>query len=622
MSRSSSSTFFRTATGQETAFPSATYLRKRYSKLHKRKVSRIPITKTEVDRDMASLSPAVALDPSFLAIRALNGHAGIEKDPVVLHALVEDAEMETAQSTPIRTVNRYECLASSEHDAGSFSARIDSLMHAINQGWKIRFEQNEQNDNVEMFACDRAAAASDLASPRGDTAQLAAHPENIGGVLSPIEDYRASSSLDMDDSDGTSLSSRIIRHSALPEPLDLGPMATTESTSANCTRGSPAWEPIISEGQRLSLQQRILKKIAENEHADNPTPTALGRQEASHPPIPGQAEKESLQSRKTPETARGDSDEALGTSSHDSGSDHLSPLKEFIRRKAFRTSRQLRSGQSKAFHPLALNSAWSPSTSPSHGESPGDSSRVSERAEENPAEEIDRSQRVTSWIRRVKDAVRPGQQSPAKPSGKAFSIYQDASPRSSECEVADRRPLRDMVLSDVTNLRQSGYLKKNSFAQQREAARQVASPFTPRKQRGPLKKVPFKAKTPPSRRSRLHEYLMFGAPGAVSQENKTPTPTRTDRGTSTEEDELDPDVVFSLARLEGRMPPSEVSPFPIRRYRDGNGTYGPDVEVELNRLKLNGPHPARLVRDGAWISPLQRAVEAGFDCALEAPEDE
>ncbi|KAL8708111.1 MAG: hypothetical protein Q9220_006965 [cf. Caloplaca sp. 1 TL-2023] len=637
-----------TATGQEADFPSVQYLRKRYEKLHKRKVSRSPVSNIEMDRsEMASPSPAGALDPSFLAIRALNGHAVSEGKPVVVHAIVECPEAEntgTLQSSPIRRVDKYECLASSEHRTRAFSTRVDRLMQVINQGWKIRFEESEHDDNVDVIACDTAISGGASQQESG-TAQVVSNPENLVHSTNLEEDSLASSSLDTDDDEGQSSRSNTIRQSAFPQPLNWSPAAATaEKKNTDESRKKIAWEPIISESQRLSLQQRILNKIAEKERADSEAPATPKRQEETPSRISGQS-KRGLHRRNTPQVPRtagkSGSAETLGTPSRESGSDQLSPLRDIIRRKASRTSHQARLGHDKAFHPLKGTSARSPSTSTSYGESTEVLSREGESAEEYLAQKINKNQRVMSWVRRVKSALRLDRQSPGKTPGKTFSIYQDPSPENSESKIPRRTSPREEVMADNTNLRQPGYLKKNSFAQEREAARQVIPPSTPRKQRKPLTEISVNPKTPVRHPSRLHEKSIVGTSGAASLTKRKPVPARSDENNafkgaaspikrkpvpllSDENDapeELSTPVARSLARLEGRLPPPESSPFPIRRYRDDTSTYGSDVEVELERLKLNGPRPRRPVREGAWISPLRRAVERGFDCGLEAPEE-
>lgn len=606
----SPSVFSGAGTGQQgLSFPRPTFLRRRYKTLQRRQFSSQPSSGQEVPAETsatqlpASLS---AFDPSFQAIRALN-----RPEPTVVHALINDPEEEAvadeAGTTPSEPADPERArLASSEHDSRSFSSRIDRLMRALDRGQRIRFSSPDQSGRVDAFARGADQSSETAWSEHSVTRQIARHPENFGRILGP-------------DSQGIRSPSSNVSDVDLPGPSQVGYTVRRTGT------------PVISEDQRRSLIQRIRDKIAESVEEDQQAPSATvihrKRRRVVDPRVVRTAGRNGVERHRISPIplnygrTRGLQTPSIGSSG--SRSDLSSALGYVVSRDLARAHHPASSSQSN----LSRNAAGateSDSGQPVLSEAgstqalSGDSGEV----DEDRVGGQEKSRRIVSWLRRVSSALKPSEDSPARKFGRAIGVFHDKPSGSSDKQAMTPANRSLTVLQDVTNVRKPGYLESNSFAQEQEWQGTKIRNRKQAKQR--LNVVPVHASAKsyvqanwPHAEVDPESAGRAGTKGSSKRSSVASTVKPAGGG-----DELHPDVAFALARLEGRVPPPPSSPFQIRRSRNDTDSYGPDVEVELGELNLDSPQPLIPVQSGEWSGPLEKAVDEGFDCAIEAPEED
>ncbi|KAL8701372.1 MAG: hypothetical protein Q9201_004941 [Fulgogasparrea decipioides] len=540
------------------------------------------------------------LDPSFRAIQNLN-----RPKPVIVPAMITvpndktiTDKIEDNSSAPTANQTRQR-LASSDHDSHSFSARVDRLMQAVEQGQHTRFDSPDPSGRVQVFASS-AGTSSEIGSEGSITRQIAAYPESFGRILGPdVRSIRSPSSI-VSDIDS-------------PKPSEVKHTRPRAGT------------PVISEDQRQALQQRIRDRIAESaqenalaaietvirheRHTRGVDPRVLytigrnGLECQTISPIPLDYRR-SLRLR-TPSVSSSGDRSALP-----------SPL-NYVATRNF----------AKADHPaFSKGSIQSTRTTAKeepglHEVSPSGAGTTSSESEENEQDRHEKTQRIISWLRRVKSALKPSENSPARKLGRAIGVFHDKSPKtpSNKSTMPGSRPNRS--LQDVTNVRRSGYLERNSFAQERKIREKIKAKFNHRTRTKSHTDIESARKEAMAKaRMALKGHAVADSPQATKESSRRSSKASTAKPTL-RVDEEDP-VAFALARLEGREPPPALSPFQVRRSRDDIDSYGPHVEVELGRLRLESPQPLIPVRSGEWNSPLERAVEEGFDCAIAAPEED
>ncbi|KAL8888334.1 MAG: hypothetical protein Q9192_006191 [Flavoplaca navasiana] len=627
------------ATGEEASFPSATYLRKRYKKLQRRIVSRItsssPRSKSRASRAVevsdTQSSPSCS-DPSFQAIRALNAQPWARSNPDVIHAIIKDLHGNVVDAHPSTTPKSAEeaqgtqdSPASTNRGPQSSSSRIDRLVKAIRRRQHIRYSLSPGGENVDIFVSNEG---SETGSPRSVTDQIAALPHIFGRIISPKCEVTPQSP-DSSRSVDRFFCPRTCggRRDGSPQARSLG--ATSPELSDGGVPRAKIGSPIITEEQRRELERRICDKIAanacispdvssqtvirwENSADDDDDPHATD--DVSHqlkPVDPTLLHTISNDGRQVCHTIspirldyqRGRGFETPSLDSSGSPSELSSPLNQKSKRWLSRVKKAMPSDNSPLYaSPVATEDEWV-------SEDSNQESLASEQAGTNRYVREHKIEKVSSWLHRVKDALLESKESPSKKIGRAVNVFREGSVRHVEGSAVKNTPSPTKALKDVTNLRQPGYLRSNSFAEEKLRRDDFLEKLETQEKRsvGAIQSAALQNKTVES----MHTTASSG-----SEESRSPS--------TVVKPELHPEVMYSLARLEGLIPPRPSSPFPIRRSTDDTSPYGSDVEIEMPPAGLATPQPLRPDHElvvGNWTVPLQEAVEAGFECFLEPPED-
>ncbi|KAI4255382.1 MAG: hypothetical protein L6R42_006762, partial [Xanthoria sp. 1 TBL-2021] len=500
-------------------------------------------------------------------------------------------------------------LASPSHDPQSFSTRVDRLIKAIHRRRRIRYEPSQRGKNVDIFANN--ANGSETGSPRSVTDQIAALPNIFGRIISPRYENTPQSP------DPSRSVDRFFCPKTCPGSHD----ATVQAPSSEATspvfsdRGSTSvrvGSPIITENQRRELEDRIRNQIAASvgKSLDASGETAVRRGNCGDDDGSGTTDDGYHQSKTVDATKlyaisrsgkeechtiapirldyqrdRGNATPSLGSSG--SSSELSSPSHH--KSKAFCSSVRhivYPDNSSLPTSPVATTDAW-----------------VSDDSDQGPSSEqkggdlqLDReqkSEKVFSWLHRVKDALMESKESPTKKMGRAMNVFREGPVRTVGGSAEKGTSHYGMALKDVTNLRQPGYLQRQQLYAGKDETRELLG--------------------------KIKESKETEATSSTSSDGY-PAPLKQAR----DEENLHPEVEYALARLEGRVPPRPSSPFPIRRSRDDTGPYGSDVEVELPPLGLATPQPLRPDHEsvvGNWTAPMEEAAEAGFECLLEPPQE-
>ncbi|KAL8682713.1 MAG: hypothetical protein Q9224_006749, partial [Gallowayella concinna] len=223
------------------------------------------------------------------------------------------------------------------------------------------------------------------------------------------------------------------------------------------------------------------------------------------------------------------------------------------------------------------------------------------------------NEKVLSWLHRVMETITDSKGSSTKKIGRGVSVLRDEPVKTPGASMKKRPSRPDKALADVTNVRQSGAMARKSFTQEKARRERFLAKLEDRKK---LRLATIEAVHEPHQETGLTHVT------ATSSEASSAPSTVKHVG---KEEKLHPEVAYTLARLEGRISPRPTSPFPIRRSRSDSTTYGSDVEVELAPSRLRNPQPRRPDHEevvGSWTAPLEEAVEAGFECVLEPPEED
>ncbi|KAL8777066.1 MAG: hypothetical protein Q9194_002774 [Teloschistes cf. exilis] len=579
------------ATGEALALPSPTYLRTRYKNLQSRKVSRDPI-------------PSDDMNQSFQATEHLDGPEMVAVDAVIRN-LVDDS---TSLSDPSKTSQpdyQRHPIATTENDPQSFSPRVDRGEHG-------RVATPDQDENVSVFASD-ALSLSESSSEDSVTTQITARPEHFRRIAGPEDRdvQRSPSSRPQSrpsppgnvmslgyispDHHGTSSSRAALR----------GDQSSGHDGSVPMRRRAPS--PVISPEEQQALAQRIQDKIAEYEIGEQKavpkTVVHRGLRKGFNPknlytigktdtktskisPVPLNFDK--VRQPGTPEVGSSES-----SSAESSLGNHVATRepKMAVRVNMGKDSEPVRGKALEKKSSGILSDEASPSKT---------SSFYSEESEEDPAERQAKNQNIVSWLRRVRSALKPSDDSPAKKSGKAFGSLKE---KSSPVKKSKR------ALQDITNVRKPGYLKWNSFARDNLAKEEANGGSAIRDQENLAVHVPPKDVTAESS-SRVTVIFSAGASiGSSISSGRASTVKLAEA-----EQELHPETEFALARLEGRVAPCPSPPFQILRSREMD--YGSDVEVEHAFPETRNPWPCRVIPIGEWVETFRSLVDAGFDCGV------
>lgn len=528
------------ATGQEAAFPNATYLRRRYKKLQRCKISR----STNAQSARSNLADP-SLDPSFQAIRALNAQPGSKPEPIVVHAIIEDTRhcfagnVKLLPSTPPTQMNTTPI----EQESLSFSERVERMGQAIDRGQQIIFVPSDEPGRINVFA--RNAAASNACSVDNETFQYTRQRTDT-----PI----------ISTSQRQDLENRI--------RAQIAASADTGSTDSI----APA---VHHEGHRGVDPRKFCTYGRDGVqcHTISPIPLDYHRPREMATPV---------------------------VSSGNSASDLSSPTRQIVARRLAEAKHPTHSAQSdRSANAVDGASLWLPNAAPSEGPSPSSRNR-SRKAVEDRLERQERDRGVVAWIRRVKANINPAKNSPAKKTRKANGVFRDNPSSGSYKWSGTPIPRPDKVLRDMTNIRQPGYLERNSFAQERNMREhkgtkaKVQARVKPQPEvmpsrplagshfQGTLPQAEFNShpagpRTLASERTaiRSHRFADFlPAPTTRSRASSEASMVRPSQSVNKMDHQA-----FALARLEGRVPPPPASP--IQRLADDASLYGSDVELEL-----------------------------------------
>lgn len=584
-----SSIFCGVATGEALSLPSPTYLRTRFRSLQSRKVSqgqgryrRAIQGKPFIDKATVSSDD---MDPSSQGIEDQN-----RPQPEVMHSINKDLEIDNISSktpsdpsTPPHRESQGQRLETAEHDPHSFIARVDRLIQAVDQGQHIRFTSPDRDGNVSVFARD-ANPLSEPWSEESVTAQITANPENFGRIVRPGDlDVQRSPSSQPHRHTSRSVNvmslDYILSNRRESPSLETAPSRKESSHNTVESVRRLIVSPIISPEEQQALIQRIQDKILEYDQGvrkDAPTTVVhRGRREGADPRKVYTVQRSGTECHKiSPIPLDYNRTRQPGTPSVRSSGSYSagSSLLDHVATRQPKSEGHINSGENQG---LAGEEVLERTSLQRLDDkvSPGRRlSLASEESEEDPVERQAKNRTIGSWLRRTGSVLKPSENSPARKLGKAFGVFQQKSATSVEQQQPTTPANRfEKALQDVTNIRKSGYLKWNSFAQDKLA----------------------KGKAKWGSSIRTPEDLAAH--------------------------EMHPETAFTLARLEGRVAPRPLSPYQIRRSRDTD-SYGSDVEVELASLPMHSTQPCRAVRVGEWTEAIQEAVDEGFDCGLNAPE--
>ncbi|KAI4279067.1 MAG: hypothetical protein LQ337_000582 [Flavoplaca oasis] len=632
------------ATGEEATFPSATYLRKRYKKLQRRIVSRIPSSSSRsksrasgaVEVSDTQSSPSCS-DPSFQAIRALNARSWARSKPDVIHAIIKDLHGNVVGAHPSTTSKSAEEAQGTQHSPASTnrgpqssSSRINRLVKAIHRRQRIRYSLSPGGENVDIFVSN---GGSETGSPRSVTDQIAALPKIFGRIISSRCEITPQSP-DSSKSVDRFFCPRTCAGRQDGSPQARSPGATSTVLSDGGVPRARIGSPIITEEQRRELERRICGRIAANacKPPDESSQTVIcgengtddddshATDDVSHqlkPVDPTQLHSISNNGRRVCHTIspiqldyqRGRGFETPSLGSRGSPFELSSPLNQKSKRWLSRVKQAMHPDNSPLYKsPVATEDEWL-------SEYSNKESLASEQAGNNQYGREQNIERVSSWLHRVKDALLESKESPSKKIGRAVNVFREGPVRHVEGSAVKNTPSPSKALKDITNLRQPGYLRSNSFAKEKIRRDDFVEKSKTQKKRSvaAIETAALHNKTVESMRTT-----------ASSGSDESRSPSTVVKQTGHKEPELHPEVMYSLARLEGRIPPRPSSPFPIRRSTDDTSPYGSDVEFDLPPAGLATPQPLRPDHEllvGNWTFPLQEAVEAGFECFLEPPED-
>ncbi len=612
------------ATGQEASFPNSTYLRKRYRKLQKCKVSRNTAYGEASPRDPSDHS----FDPSFDAIRALNGQPGIKPVPVVVPAIIRNAKSNGAGNLklgfPSPDREQPQRLTFDQHAPQSFSTRIERLTQDVDGadgGLHVQYASLGRHSGLLVPA--GATDSSNTGSGSWITEESTVDHGNLGQMhghlpRSPFPTASLSSgSFPHRDSDiqRIDVESTVRRIGSLliteAQRQQLGDHIHDEiGGAAEANQGDDLENTsrrnglLISESQRQQLEGRIQDEIARSANEDRrDSPETVihvkrpktvdprvvrvqgreGRRNYNISPIPLDHQR-----RRNLATPSIDSRETF--------SDVSSPLGHVLARRATRTqtSASMRSLQSSEV--LAGPDKWFP------GILPPDIKQQARKEKEGQVLQLETNSRVIRWLYHVKEAFGYRKEAPIKKPGKGISVFKDHPSDDAEKWTAMPIARPNNALSDLTNVRQPVYWTNNSFAQEKQMRQKTNLASTvqtprmrprpralPARPPAPVKQFELNSRPAEPRamvraRTALRGHVVTDSSPLL---NKTRS-RRSSRQTPTMKkpvqagEVLHPNVAFALARLEGRVPPPPLSP--IRRWRDDdNKDYGAHVEVELGR---------------------------------------
>ncbi|KAL8782072.1 MAG: hypothetical protein Q9213_005744 [Squamulea squamosa] len=583
-----------------------------------------------VDQDTP---PPENQDPSFQAIRALNGHPDARPEPDVIQAIINDLNgnalgtVEPTTSTlgrEVKTTRKH--LASSSHDPRSFSARVDRLMQAVDRREHIRFKPAENSENVDIFVSN--GNGSETGSPRSVTKQIEAHPEIFGHIIVPRhipQSPESSSSVDRffcpRTCSGRWDSVRISDS-----------VATVPALGGIEFLRDKVGSPIITETQRRELEQRILEKIEASgcgspepfsENAARRNNRTKNFDDFSTASVSYSHRKKTVDPRRvytigrdgqkelrtiSPillEYHRGHSFVTPSLESRGSSSGLSSPLNHKSKRSSLGMRSVLHSDDSLTSGSLvATTDAWI-------SENTDQSPSGEEEDEQVQLKREQKSERIISWLHRAKDTLVEHKISPAKKIGRAVSVFREGPARTAGKSTVKDTTRPNKALKDVTNVSHPVYLQSNSCAQEKIRRERFLARLARQKEQ----------RLAVTQTTTIQNPAVYSPRAAATSNEESRQASTVKQGN---EEDLHPEVAYTLARLEGRVPPRPASPFPIRRSRDDFGTCSSDVKVELLPLGLVSPQPLRPDHEsivGNWTAPMEAAAEAGFECVLEPPED-
>jgi hypothetical protein len=470
----------------------------------------------------------------------------------------------------------------SDADNEVLNDKIDRLIAAIQDGRQLRFSPDPETGNVNISA---AYTNEELDDESDLEALIAASPENFGTIIK--------------------LGDRLRRIRSINSILSIG----SSSSQVRSKNSSDAWERTIAAANvRYALEQSSLFQ--------NPTVVRNPLRARAH-------------------GVDGNSGRYLAFMENGRRKvQTISPIPLDFSKRPRPTTPSIHSGESEldCSSPLLEKSRKATLKGTA-------TTTLGTRTQVELSDNQSLRQSVSSWLQGVETPPSGEERTHSNGRERAFGVYEDDE-REVPAVRKDPQPLPTLqALKDISNLRRPGYLQKNSFANDKALAAssvrpiQLGSPFQPfggasdQDSRRSFIERKWPALLASKQHSGKQDSIQTGAPSDEEHSIAINEP----QGFRHPEDSISPtqpaiDKVperaahfdLALARLEGRMPPPPSSP--IRRYATMEDMYGPDVQLEMRRMRRHDPRPKVSHRIGDMLKNWEAALaaaEAGPDDGLQ-----
>ncbi|KAL9603570.1 MAG: hypothetical protein Q9219_001073 [cf. Caloplaca sp. 3 TL-2023] len=560
-----------TATIPEASLPTSMYLRTRYKKLQRCKVSR-SLAAQPADQSSTGSHD----DPSFQAIRALNSQSSTKSGSTVVHAIIQDQ----TKCTP-------RIVVSSEYHPQSFSARVDKLPRNIKGDHQSRIAPSDQTGKQNVLARDstqtgtgpQVSTSIGLPGQRSYTPVISSDQQQAlrkciqekiakPGYQDDNQDKRGSVTTVVRRRRHKKVDPRVVRIqgrdgvqcnliSPIPLNYERAPCATTPSISDTDTITSPP-SPLDYTINRRPLRAKIAAQPA---RSDQSTAATAGRNAW----LSDMAASEDGSLLAQSNFSFKERDDQPGQ--HEKNNRIIAWLHRV--KDAVVPKRNLPSGISERNLGVFRDDPFS-------------------NLNKGPATPKPRTEKGLKDVTNVR--------LPAHLETNSFAQERHMQ-RQREAKAKDHRNVNPQPLMVPLHPPAKAYIR---------AHRPHADVR--------LQTVQREASTDARTALQRHRATQFPSTSKVEGRTSSQvTMVRPER----RNDELHPDVAFALARLEGRVPPPPASPVQ-RRINDADN-YDPHVESELRPLRLRCPRAVRHPNYGTLTEKLEDSINTDFDSALEAP---
>ena len=458
----------------------------------------------------------------------------------------------------------------SDEENQALDEKIDRLMAAIQDGRQLHFSPDAQTGNVNISA---DFETQNLVEEVEDVeAGIAASPENFGTVIRPGDHHRRIRSISSLITVGSTLSDQASKESSY---------AWERSVAADNVRYALEHDPALEDP--TVVMKLLPPRPARMETNNGRTLAFMDR---------GQVKVRTI----SPISLNYDKPPRLLTPSIQSDGSEVdcgSPL--------FENSMKM----------LLKDIDGATSKSPTSNEA---------------LEAQDLKDTISSWLSRVRTPRRLENKASAKGKERAFGVFEDDRGEDFAGQGIQKPIPATQALKDISNLRRPGYLQKNSFAKEKALdvrsvhPGQLGSPFQPfggasgRDSRRKFIEKRWPALLAGNKDSKEKNLTQIGPRSRLnlsnsinqSQQSQPPNYGIFAEQAAERYQERTVDFDFTLARLEGRVPPPPSSP--IRRYAMEKDVYGSDVELEHCRIRRWNPRPR--VKHHGGIKKLEAAIRA------------